>query len=324
MGKSAVAEGWTGLSDRVKMLAVDWAAYAALGSFVLYMLGYLTLRFHLTALGIGTDLSVLDERYLFTGAKFLVYLVSTVPIVVGLGLVLAAVLSLCYWLLSKTRAAALLQPIWMRRRAWCLHPLRLTLVGIVLAVLMIQLVMRQCFFFSNLLLAPRPPQPAWLGALLLTPNDGPRALYFAALVAGTALTAAFFWRVRASGPQPAWSDFLLWLLGFLVAVEGLMLPVNYGILIADKTMPRVASLGDQQVLETGQDAWLVWEGKDGMTYLLRQRRGEKETRALVTLPYSEVKRIEITGYDPIIRILFAGPPPQALSGPPESGMEQRP
>jgi len=79
MGKSAVADGWTVLSDRVKTLAVDWTAYAALGSFVLYLLGYLTLRFHLTVLGIGTDLNVLDERYLFAGAKFLVYLVSTVP-----------------------------------------------------------------------------------------------------------------------------------------------------------------------------------------------------------------------------------------------------
>jgi hypothetical protein len=89
-------------------------------------------------------------------------------------------------------------------------------------------------------------------------------------------------------------------------------------------MPRVAHLGDQKVLEPGQDAWLVWEGKDGMTYLLRQRRGDKETWALVTLPRSEVKRIEITGYDPILRILFAGPPPQPLSGAPESGAEQRP
>jgi hypothetical protein len=80
MGKSAVADGWTGLSDRVKTLAVDWTAYAALGSFVLYLLGYLTLRFHLTALGIGSDLSVLDERYLFAGAKFLVYLVSPSPL----------------------------------------------------------------------------------------------------------------------------------------------------------------------------------------------------------------------------------------------------
>ena len=167
-----MADGWTVLNDRVKTLAVDWTAYATLGSFVLYLLGYLTLRFHLTALGIGTDLNVLDERYLFAGAKFLVYLVSTVPIVVVLGLVLAAVLWLCSGLLSKTGAAALLQPTWARGKAWCLHPVRLTLAGIVLAVLMLQLVMRQCFFFSNLLLAPRMADGCCLEATIIRCASG--------------------------------------------------------------------------------------------------------------------------------------------------------
>ena len=33
--------------------------------------------------------------------------------------------------------------------------------------MMIQLVMRQCFLFSNLLLAPSLPEPEWLQCLLL-------------------------------------------------------------------------------------------------------------------------------------------------------------
>ena len=68
-----MADLWTELSEKAKAFAADWAAYAALGSFALYLPGYLSLRFHLTALGIGTDLAVLDERYLFAGAKSLVY-----------------------------------------------------------------------------------------------------------------------------------------------------------------------------------------------------------------------------------------------------------
>ena len=67
----AVADLWQDLGDKVKGLAGTWTAYTALGSFTVYLLGYLTLRFHLTALGVGTDLAVLDERYLFAGAKFL-------------------------------------------------------------------------------------------------------------------------------------------------------------------------------------------------------------------------------------------------------------
>jgi hypothetical protein len=70
------------LNERIKSLGGDWTKYTVVGSFLLYVAGYLSLRFHLTALGIGTDLAVLDERYLFTGARFFVYLVSSVPIVV--------------------------------------------------------------------------------------------------------------------------------------------------------------------------------------------------------------------------------------------------
>jgi len=66
------------LDERVKTLAGYWTKYSVIASFVLYLVGYLALRFHLTAIGIGTDLAVLDERYLFTGARFFLYLLSPV------------------------------------------------------------------------------------------------------------------------------------------------------------------------------------------------------------------------------------------------------
>ena len=47
------------LGDRIKALGGDWTKYTVVGSFLLYVLGYLALRFHLTAIGIGTDLAVL-------------------------------------------------------------------------------------------------------------------------------------------------------------------------------------------------------------------------------------------------------------------------
>jgi len=51
-----VAEG----GEKGKKVEGAWAALAAIGSFILYFLGYLTLRFHLTAFGVSTDLAVLD------------------------------------------------------------------------------------------------------------------------------------------------------------------------------------------------------------------------------------------------------------------------
>src|SRR5262245_14335095 len=132
------------LGDRISALVGDWTKYTVVGSFLLYVAGYLALRFHLTAIGIGADLAVLDERYLFTGARFLVYLVSSVP-----NIVLAALpLALLAWIVHR------LLPGGARARvcAWLMQPARLTLAGILFAVLMIQLVMRQCFLLSDLLL----------------------------------------------------------------------------------------------------------------------------------------------------------------------------
>lgn len=295
----------TTLREKVHAVAVEGAAYTALGSVCLYLQGYLVLRFHLTTVGISAELYVLDERYLFAGAKFLLYLLTTLPSLVLLGLLcaglLVGVLALASRLLPGTTVA--LGRRGRRLRAWCWHPLRLPLLGNILAVLMVQLVMRECFVFSNLLLAPSLPS-SWLGAILRTPSEGLRGVYFAMLVAATALSAWLFWCSRRCGPRPGWSQGLHALLGLLVAVQGVLLPVNYGILIADKTMPRVANLGEQKMAAPEQTAWLVWEGKDHLTYLLRQHRVGQDVRTLVTMPRSEVKRLEVTGYDSILSVLF--------------------
>ena len=162
-----------------------WRAYQALGSdwakyprrqLPALRFGYLALRFHLTAIGVGTDLAVLDERYLFAGARFLVYLVSSVPSMLLVGLP---------WRSSSGGR-------WASLPRRCAHvsapgagiPPRLTWFGIVFAVVMVQFVMRQCFLFTDLLLAPAlAAEPAWLVKLLLD-DRGLMPLYFSGLVAG--------------------------------------------------------------------------------------------------------------------------------------------
>lgn len=284
------------LGKTVKDMAAGWASYTAFGSFLLYAVGYLTLRFHLTALGIGTDLTVLDERYLFTGARFVVYLVAALPVVVLLALILFATLYLPYRLLPGNIRAH----FYKCGKSLLEHPVRLTMLGIVLAVLMIQLVMRQCFFFSNLLLANQlPPQAPWLAQLLIGETMMP--LFFSALIAGTAITAAIFLAVCESTEQARGFKLLKGLLAVLIAIQMLLLPVNYGVLIVDKSLPRVVSIGGDHVAD-GQLAWLVWEGKECVTYLLR--KGDA-TRSLLTLPRADVKKIEITGYDPIMAVLLS-------------------
>src|SRR5882724_7534379 len=137
------------LGAGVSTLGGNWTKYSVVGSFVLYVFGYLAVRFHLTAIGIGTDLGVLDEHYLFTGARFLVYLVSAVPILL---LVLMPVVAVLWGLARLGPSFALAVRSLPGRR-----PAAVAWFGVAVAVVMIQFVMRQCFLLNNLLLARNLP-----------------------------------------------------------------------------------------------------------------------------------------------------------------------
>jgi len=278
------------LAEKTRKLSNSWASYSVMGSFVLYLCGYLALRFHLTMVGVATDLAVVDERYLFTGARFLVYLTASVPIVLIVVLPLFAI----GW-----GATRLLSPaVRVRASAWITQPSRLAIFSIVFSILIIQLVMRQCFLLSNLLLAPELPRdPAWLIALLR--DDELLPLYFSGLVASCLLTLGILMVLR-SAKVPAFS---LGITTFLAAIQVLLLPVNYGVLIVDQTLARVSAIGDQP-LANGQTAWLVWEGKDHVTFLLRD--ATQDRRTLLTVDGSEIKRMEVVGFDRIVPALFAG------------------
>ncbi|MGH8469518.1 MAG: hypothetical protein ACREVY_11230 [Gammaproteobacteria bacterium] len=302
-----MANPWQTVKDHLGALSVNWASYTALGSFSLYALGYLSLRFHLTALGIGTDLAVLDERYLFTGARFFVYLVSTVPTVILLLIILAAIGYLPYRILLprsvRTRIASAAAERWARLACAESRARWLACLGIVLSVLLIQLVMRQCFFLGNLLVAERLSGPLWLQSLILDKTGTLRALYFAGLVGGVAITGALLWGARVAQSDPSRGSHFLGILAFLFCVQVLFLPVNYGVLIVDKTLPKVRDLGGE-ALQPGQEVWLAWEGEQGFTYFVRDPLARGGQRSLVTLLRKDIARIEIIGYDPILREVF--------------------
>lgn len=299
MGREvAIVNIWKDIWLKVNEIGGRWTFYAALGNFTMYFMGYLSLRFHLMAIGVGTDMAILDERYLFAGAKFLVHFVTTIPSMILLILAPVLLIYIPYRLFPdgirkrfRSTTGNLLEKIW----AWWSVSNRLVLGGIVFSVLMIQFVMRKCFSFSNLLLAKELPEPSWLSSLLLDEGDLIE-IYFIGLIAVTAISIGIFFIVQGKEMQTQFSRFLSGLLGFLVCVQILLLPANYGILITDKKIPVVSmDFGE------GQEAWLVWEGKEGVTFLVRSIQDGKK---LVTLSRKDVKEIKILKYEPIFEVLF--------------------
>jgi hypothetical protein len=80
-------------------------------------------------------------------------------------------------------------------------------------------------------------------------------LYFSAMVAACAVPLAILAVLRHVEAEGALA-FARDLLAFLAAVQLLLPPINYGMLIVDKTLPRVAAVGET-ALAAGDEAWLA-------------------------------------------------------------------
>jgi uncharacterized membrane protein len=292
-----MAELWDELTEKLGSLAGKWTAYAAFGSFLLYLFGYLTLRFQLSTYGVATNLDFFDEKYLFAGCRFLVFLVTSVPNILIIVLLLVAIFYVPY----KLVPASMRDRMKGRTANWCSKPNRLPLLGVIMGVVFIQFLMRRCFAFGNVLLCKELPDE-WISSVLLT-SQGKLSFYFSGLVAVTLLTGAVLFYVlsRATATTDE-AKLLVGMLVFLVAVEALLLPVNYGVLISTQQLPRVAQAAGEDNVRSGKSYWLVWDSKDAATYFVRDSNDE---RSLLTVPKKDSK-VKIVAYDDIFCILFSG------------------
>jgi hypothetical protein len=302
---------WEIIAKRVQELGSHWTSYTVLASFLLYVLGYLTLRFHLTALGIGLDLTVLDERYLFTGARFLIYIIASIPSLIFLVLLVLAPFYFMFVILPlsfRLKLGGYFNQQWCKLLAWWQLPFRLALTGIMFSLLMIQLIMRQCFILTDLLLVDKlPDKPFWLRGLLLANDDGLLSLYFSLLLAGLAISLGVLFALKKKVDVSLNEAMLITLLMLLVFIQVLLIPVNYGILVVDKSLPQVNGLETPRSLHVDEQAWLVWEGSEGKTFLLRKYQGNEYHKSLITIPRAAVKNIEIIEYNRIFQVLFDAP-----------------
>jgi hypothetical protein len=269
----------------------DFSAYTAVGSFLLYLFGYLALRFHITALGVVTDLNVFDERYLFAGAKFFVMLGFCLPFLALIGVPAALLVRF----LSRR-----LPPHARKRVSDTLRrPAILLWFSLLLALLVIQIRMNACLSLANLPFATRPPEPAWLGELLRTHDTIDLTAFFAELLLYAAVVC---WPVIAASRLPLPSGGLKTLFAaasVLAVLTVLLVPVNFGLVVMPYQMARTVGTG-KTPLAPGQQAWLLWEGKEWMNFLTRSAAGV----SVVAIPVKEIDRIEVKGSDSLFDVLY--------------------
>lgn len=269
----------------------DFSTYSAVATAALYLFGYLALRFHLTALGINSELGVLDGRYLFAGAKFLVAVGAELPVFATIGLPIAVLA----WLF-RVRLA----PLRKRCAAFFQNPRFLLWTSIVLALLAIRFWMGACIPVHDLSLSG-PPEPGWLFDLLRNPNSISRSLYFfGLLIYAAAVCIPVLEAARL--PRPGAGLKALFATAVLLAtITVLLVPVNFGVVVMPYTMDRVAAVGKTPVA-TGQRAWLLWQGNEWATYFVQAA----DRRTLVAVPVKEIERIEVSGSDSLFDVLYTG------------------
>jgi hypothetical protein len=294
-----VANPLSTLAEKLGDVLGKWTSVAAVGTFLLYLFGYLALRFQLSTYGVVTNLDVFDQRYLLAGDRFLVYIVSTAPHVLVFAFLTAGIVYLPFRLLPSPRRARL--GAWLTaltQRAVCVP-----LFGSLAALALIETVMRKCLIFGHLLFAERLPRYGWLDNLLLG-DDGAKTLFFSALVAGVLLTGLIWHRsIQVMDAARPLSRMLTAILTFLWAVEILLLPVNYGVLIASPQLPRVEN-SSLPARPSGERVWLAWDAKEARVYFAY---GEDGRRTMISVPGSD-SSIEVLAFDPIFCIVFADDP----------------
>jgi hypothetical protein len=297
-----VANPLSTLTEKLGDALGKWTSVAAVGTFLLYLFGYLALRSQLSTYGVVTNLDAFDQRYLLAGNRFLVYLVSTAPhvfVFAFIGYGIASIAYLPFRLLPsslRTRLGA-----WMT--ALTQRAVFVPLFGSLAALALIETVMRKCWIFGNLLFAEQLPRYDWLDDLLLA-DEGAKTLFFSGLVAGVLLTGLIWQRaIQVMDAARPLSRLLTALLTFFWAVEILLLSVNYGVLIETPYLPRVEN-SSLPARPPGERLWLVWDTKEADVYFALGADGR---RALVSVPGHNAT-IEVTGFDPIFCIVFADDP----------------
>jgi hypothetical protein len=173
--------------------------------------------------------------------------------------------------------------------------------SVVLAVVAIQFWMNACLPLHDLPLAARRPAPEWLFALLKNHNPIDLTLFFLGLLICAAVVCAPVIAASRLPLQTAWLRALFGAATVLAAIAVLLVPVNFGVVVMPYSMERVGAVG-KAPLPAAQRAWLLWEGKDWMTYFVQADGAMK----LVSVPAKEIDRIEVSGSDSLFDVLYGG------------------
>ena len=155
------------------------------------------------------------------------------------------------------------------------------------SLLTVQVVLRKCFDYKDLLFVDQLPQQfPWINRILEEPESTLSMNYMSLVLLSCLPPVWLLWGLRpATIGRPDW---LLVAARSMLAIQLLFLPGTYGWLLADRSLPPVLSI-DGKPTPVNEQAWLVWQDRDVVVYL----RLQQKVRSIVQLPRSSAGAIEL-------------------------------
>lgn len=225
----------------IESFGAAWAAVSALALVLVYLFGYLSIRFHHTAIGLTVGLHLFDHRYLFAGGRFLIFLLVHLCRLALVFVLLAAMFDLTAEITPVAgwfeRSTSWLMAIW---------PGSITVAAYIATIAALVFVFRYAaapLRLSYLLVRSKSEVeqivnlPGMsLAVRTLGNNTTAEACHFAILLVGTILSGLVASWLLGPGDLSNTHKLLGAALAVATTTQLVLLPANHGLLIADKTV----------------------------------------------------------------------------------------
>ncbi len=293
--------------DYLKSAGAVSAIVTTILTFILYVFGYLSLYITLTVFGANVDLFIIDDRYLFEGIRFFIFIFSLLPMIVFLVIVIFGIYSIAKFIIRKITSFFEMDFPKIRKLKYKIKlfisnilnkQLYICTLALIVSTLIIQIIMRKAFGIDNIFFKNNNNDSIYYKIMT---DELYAIFYFIFLLISIFAVGIVVFSYAFRKYDDVISRSIAYVLTGMFIIQCLLLPINYGALVAtQRDLPRVASLQRDKQLPPQEQAWLLWDGPAHITYLVRREKSHKHHCAIISISKENVDMVEIIGYDDLI------------------------
>ena len=284
-------------------VARNWSIWSAVGVFLIYGCGYLSLRFRLLSLGVMADFGAFGERTFYAGAMFWFHTMLTLSSMLAIIILIGIIPGLAWF---KGRRKNPDQPGMTERmtsavsRSVQASPYKWYSFALLFSMGWPQFYLRKIVQFRSILLDPT--ERTDIFSTLPKAGDLAKEFYFMLLLFALLLSGGLYAVVRKNMPKIMSSGWLLAILFFMICVQAALIPIHHGQLVARQTFMSLIRISGEK-LPAGRKAWLLWEGETILSFFVKDSTESGISRGLLVSTKEEASPMESGHFHPLDSLL---------------------